>query len=106
VQGHAITGFHEGDVVHLTPEFIRDFDNYDLPAAAARLNGIPLLLVHGQDDSTVPVEHARILYSFAKEPKRLLLLPNHSHSFSCNPERFIPTIVEWISQTVFPSTRL
>jgi len=101
-QGQPITVFHEGEPVYLAPEFIQDFDAYDLPAAAANLAGFPLLIVHGLDDTTVPVEHGRILFAAAKEPKRLLLLPDHGHSFSCQSERFVPAIAAWVHREVFP----
>lgn len=40
----------------------------------------PLLIVAGQKDETVSVEHSLLLYKNAKPPARLLILPNGSHS--------------------------
>lgn len=39
----------------------------------------PLLLIHGEKDNLVPVEHAHHLYRNAGEPKQLLLLPDAGH---------------------------
>jgi hypothetical protein len=39
----------------------------------------PLLLIHGQDDRTVPAEHARQLYAAAGEPKELWIAPGTPH---------------------------
>ena len=101
-RGESVTGFYEGGPVHLTPEFIQDFDNYDLLHAARNLSGIPLLIVHGLNDDTIPVEQGRKLYAAAGNPKQLLLLPHHSHSFAVSAERFVPNVADWLSQTVFP----
>jgi len=100
-EGQPLTVFHEGEPARLTPEFIQDFDFYDLPAAVRRLVDTPLLIVHGLDDATVPVEQGRLLFAAAAEPKRLLLLADHGHSFSCCPERFVPTVADWVSSEVF-----
>lgn len=40
----------------------------------------PLLVVHGEDDAIVPVEHGRALYAAAPEPKRLRLVPGVGHN--------------------------
>jgi putative redox protein len=101
-QGQAVTVFHEGEPVHLTPEFIHDLYRYDLVAAVRILEGVPLFIVHGLDDETVPVEHGRILYAAAGEPKQLLLLPNHAHSFTGCAARFVPAVTQWLISEVFP----
>ncbi len=101
-QGLPVTVFHEGKPVHLTPEFIRDFAHYDLLQASRKLCGIPLLIVHGLDDGTVPAEHGRQIFAAAGDPKQLLLLPDHAHSFTGCAERFIPAVTDWLKRTVFP----
>ena len=100
-RGEAVTVIHAGTPVHLTPDFIGDFSRYDLLADIRRLAGLPVLIIHGAADVTVPVEHARRLFAAADEPKRLLLLPNHGHSFIGAGDRFIPTVVDWLWQQVF-----
>jgi len=39
----------------------------------------PLLLVHGDADELIPLEHARRLYQKAKEPKELKIIPGAKH---------------------------
>lgn len=57
-----------------------DWTSPEAPAeVVGRISPIPLLLVHGEDDHWFPVEHARLLYERAGEPKRLLLLPGFGH---------------------------
>jgi fermentation-respiration switch protein FrsA (DUF1100 family) len=40
----------------------------------------PLLVLHGEDDVIVPVEHGRALFGAAPEPKRLCILPGVGHN--------------------------
>ena len=40
---------------------------------------IPLLVLHGEDDRTIPIEFGRQLYSLANQPKQLLTLPGAGH---------------------------
>lgn len=101
--GHSITAYHSGEPVHLDPDFIRDFDQYDLPASIRQISPTPLLIIHGLEDDTVPVEHGRQLFAAAVEPKQLLLLPNHGHSFTGCSERFVPNITEWLTRQIFPA---
>ena len=41
---------------------------------------VPLLIIHGALDETVPVEMARELFRRAQQPKTLVVLPNGGHS--------------------------
>ena len=63
----------------------------------------PLLIIHGRNDATVPVEHARRLYGAAGEPRRLIELPDQDHSFTGCAGRFVPAVAEWLAGTVFAS---
>ena len=101
-QGHPVTVFHENQAVHLTPEFIEDLKSYDLIRAVRSLKNLPLLVVHGMEDDTVPTEHGRSLYNAAEKPKELLLLPGVNHSFSGLADRFVPAVTTWLIQQVFP----
>jgi fermentation-respiration switch protein FrsA (DUF1100 family) len=44
-----------------------------------KLAGRPLLLIHGIDDTMIPVSHAHRLYAAAHEPKELWLAPGANH---------------------------
>ena len=62
------------------PEFDGDWaDNFkivDPMYYVPEISPRPLLLVHGNQDDVVNVEHARRLYDKAKEPKKLVILEN------------------------------
>lgn len=45
----------------------------------ASVSTIPLLLIHGKADHVIPWQHSEKLYSLAKEPKRLILIPDGEH---------------------------
>jgi pimeloyl-ACP methyl ester carboxylesterase len=54
--------------------------------AAARIPGIPLLVVHGNQDPYFPVEHAQQIFRAAHEPKELWLVPGYGHAEAgCRP---------------------
>ena len=40
----------------------------------------PLLQVHGDADTIVPLQFGRKLFDAANEPKQFLLLPHHDHN--------------------------
>ena len=54
-------------------------DAYPSLRLIARL-AAPLLVVHGEDDVLVPVEHGRALFAAAPEPKRLRIVPGVGHN--------------------------
>jgi pimeloyl-ACP methyl ester carboxylesterase len=46
----------------------------------SRISPIPLLVVHGENDHFFPVEHAKMLFGAALEPKRLMVIPDFGHA--------------------------
>jgi fermentation-respiration switch protein FrsA (DUF1100 family) len=57
----------------------------------------PLLLVHGEKDDLVPVEHARRLFERAGEPKNLVIIPGAGHRLRLE-EKAIATALAWLKQ--------
>ncbi len=54
-------------------------DDYSAIRYIADLHPIPVLIIHGEADRVVPVEHARTLYAHAQGPKSLWLVPGAGH---------------------------
>lgn len=55
-------------------------DNDFSPAASVHaVSPIPLLFIHGDRDSVVPVEHSKRLYARAAEPKEIWVVPDAGH---------------------------
>jgi len=54
----------------------------------------PLLLVHGDGDGVVPLEHAYRLYQKAREPKELLVIPGAKHRLRFE-QRAMVAVLDW-----------
>jgi pimeloyl-ACP methyl ester carboxylesterase len=73
--------------------------------AAALIAPVPLLIVHGDQDSYFPADHARQLYMAAREPKELWLVPGMGHAESACSDDLADRIARWIDQaTAYPAT--
>jgi uncharacterized protein len=55
----------------------------------------PLLLIHGEEDETVPVGEARKLYEAAMEPKELFIVKGGGHKLRLNAEA-MDKAVTWV----------
>ncbi|MHB1613496.1 MAG: alpha/beta hydrolase [Actinomycetes bacterium] len=65
-----------------------------------RIAPVPLLVVHGDQDPYFPVEHARILYSCANEPKELWVVPGFGHAESAAGPGLVHRIGAWAQHAV------
>ncbi len=57
----------------------------------------PLLLIHGEKDDLVPVEHARQLYERAGQPKEIVLIPDAGHRLRLE-EKAVTTALKWLKE--------
>jgi pimeloyl-ACP methyl ester carboxylesterase len=64
--------------------------------AAARIAPIPFLVVHGDRDPYFPVEHAQQLYTAAREPKELWVVPGFGHAESGSCDALVDRIAAWV----------
>jgi hypothetical protein len=67
--------------------------------AAALIPGIPLLVVHGDQDPYFPVEHAQQIFRSAHDPKELWLLPGYGHAESACPPELADRIGAWVAES-------
>jgi pimeloyl-ACP methyl ester carboxylesterase len=70
-------------VTRSIPEFLLPIDwiltqQFDSLTKVRSLQ-VPILLIHGTDDRTIPATMSQTLFAAAPEPKRLLLIPNANH---------------------------
>jgi fermentation-respiration switch protein FrsA (DUF1100 family) len=56
-----------------------------------------MLLIHGDKDDLVPVEHARKLFTKAGEPKELVIIPGAGHRLRLE-EKAVNTALYWLKQ--------
>jgi uncharacterized protein len=57
----------------------------------------PLLLLHGESDDVVPVEHVERLYAKAGQPKEKIILPGAGHRLR-QDERAIRAVMAWLKK--------
>ena len=60
-----------------------------------RISPRPLLLIHGDKDDLVPVDHAHKLYDKAAEPKELFIISGAGHRLRLE-EKAITTTLNWL----------
>ena len=76
-------------------EWQRGFETVTPIKWVDRISPRPLLLVHGDADELVPVEHARRLYQKAKEPKELKIVPGAGHRMRLD-EAAMDFVLDWL----------
>lgn len=82
----------------LTPDFLTDFDNYDLSALLAHEVNCPVLLLHCKGDDTVLVEQALRNAQLVGERGELHLYEGGDHSFTEFSEVAGSTITNWLGE--------
>lgn len=88
----------EEGTVSLKRRFFLDLRNHDPLEAAAALTPRPLLLIHGSNDQSVPLEDAKILYKQAAEPKQLAVIDGADHRFSEHLEEVWAAFFNWLAR--------
>jgi len=64
----------------------------------SQIKSIPKLILHGDNDDVVPVDHAYRLFNKAQEPKDLLIVKKGGHRLRLNEEA-MRAALEWIKKT-------
>lgn len=74
-----------------------DAARYDLPYLLGQ-RPRPTLIIHGDTDELVPLDHPRALYEAAQEPRSLEVIPGGSHTFDApaHLERVVALAVDWM----------
>jgi uncharacterized protein len=73
----SISAIGQGQYPWLPVDWLLE-DRFDSIGKIKRVNA-PLLIIHGEQDPVVPVEHGRALFAAAKEPKVAVFLPDIGH---------------------------
>lgn len=104
LSGEPVSVADEFGHVRLTPDFLRDFDRFDLLACAGLVSGRPLLVVHGQNDEIVPLRQAAEIFAQAGEPKKMTVVPGADHRFLSGHEQASAALLAWL-EAGFPAPR-
>ncbi|MBO3839941.1 MAG: alpha/beta fold hydrolase [Thermoproteota archaeon] len=80
--------------------FFEDALKHDIINSCARISPRPMLIIHGSQDSVVPVEHARMLYDGAGEPKKIVIIEGADHTFNRREweDKVIELTIEWFKE--------
>jgi uncharacterized protein len=85
----------------LSSSFMEDMKAIGSVASKATSIEIPWLLVHGTADDVVPIEDSLEIYELAKEPKRLVKVPEADHVFSGEAlSQMSETVIGWLGETL------
>ena len=76
-------------------EWLNNFDMISPIRWVDKISPRPLLLIHGEGDEVVPVEHAFKLYEKAGEPREIAIIPGAGHRLRLE-EKAITTALAWI----------
>lgn len=82
----------------LTPEFIHDFDNYNLLACIRAIQEIPVCIVHGTNDQIVNLAQAKKMFACANQPKRLIIIQGADHQFSLHAQEVTEGVINWLAE--------
>jgi uncharacterized protein len=94
LQGEVIKNFY-GKKFSLAPAFARDLLNYDIQAAATKINQ-PFLIIHGKKDQAVPMENSYDLVdSIQSKDKLLHVYVEEEHLFT---EKIHSDIAAWFHE--------
>ena len=83
------------DFPHSTEEWLNGFRLVSPINYISRIAPRPLLLVHGNQDDTVPVTDAYKLYDKAGEPKQIIIIDGAGHRLRQN-ERAMAIVIDWL----------
>lgn len=73
------------------------FLDLDTPRWVPFLSPRRICVVHGEEDTLVPVEHARRIFSAALNPKKIIILKDAPHQLR-KDHRVVPLIKEWLME--------
>jgi fermentation-respiration switch protein FrsA (DUF1100 family) len=70
--------------------------------AVSRIAPRPLLLIHGDFDTVVPIHHAELLYEAAGHPKELWRVPNVGHvgAYFADRTEYVGRVIEFFRQAL------
>lgn len=69
------------------------------------ISRIPLLIIQGDQDATVPVHHGRQLYDAALEPKQLWIVPDAGHMQAMRQKAQRDRLVAYLREVLATSTK-
>lgn len=88
---------HSGSVM-VHEKFFTDLEKFDPAHSASIITPRPLLALHGQSDTVVPVANAHLIYNAAGNPKELQIIPLADHQFSSHYREAWQVTLGWLAK--------
>lgn len=73
-------------------------DKYSPSEAVADISPIPLLIIHGDQDTIVPPHHGQRLFDLAHEPKQLWIVPGGGHIQAFQKNEYRDRLVFYLTE--------
>lgn len=99
-QGEGVVLEDEYGRASLAPKLIEDMQHYDLLACVRKIGRTPVLILHGDHDTVVPLRQAQTIYQRAAGPKRLVVIEGGDHQFTSHYEQSQRELLSWLKQTL------
>ena len=77
-------------------------NRYSPIAAVKKLDGLPLLILHGENDEIVPAYHSPRLFEAAGEPKELWMVPGAAHIEALRRQEYRARFVNFLKPVLTP----
>ena len=85
----------------LSTAFVSDMKTIESVVSKAVSINVPWLLVHGTADDVVPIGDSLEIFELAKEPKRLVEIPEADHVFSGDSlPQMSEAVIAWLGDTL------
>ncbi|MEW6143330.1 MAG: alpha/beta fold hydrolase [Chloroflexota bacterium] len=81
------------------PEWARGFGAVSPVECIGRISPRPVLILHGDKDDTVPLDHAQRLFEAAGDPKELVILPGAGHRLRLD-ESAVSAAQTWLHRVI------
>jgi fermentation-respiration switch protein FrsA (DUF1100 family) len=75
-------------------------DDHSPRDVVEKISPLPLLIVHGRKDRTVPLEQGELLYKKAKQPKTIFRVPEggHTRALWMNNGEYRKRVLAWMKE--------
>lgn len=87
--------FRDTDFPPSVEEWLEGFSTVSPIRWVDKISPRPLLLIHGDKDDVVPIDHAFRLYEKAREPKEIITISGAGHRLRLE-EKAITTAIDWL----------
>lgn len=84
----------------LQPQFISDFNRYDLYQYASRLVTTPVLIVHGDQDDIVPLRQPQSLFQLIPGEREFKIIAGGDHRFQTCYDQVQREFLAWLRRLI------